>query len=205
MAAAVRAQLPRAEILGLELSQSGIEISRRKVADAEFIQCDLLKAAPSGGGQKGWATHAICSEVIEHVDDPATLLRNARPFMAENCRLVLTAPGGPMSAFDQHIGHRKHWNRADIEQLLLQAGFASEMVRGVGFPFFNLYRCLVILRGRKLITDVSSGSSNPKARAAMTVFRRLIRPSVNSSQWGWQMVAVARNLALNDGELPTAE
>ena len=25
----------------------------------------------------GWGTHAVCSEVLEHVDDPVTLLRGA--------------------------------------------------------------------------------------------------------------------------------
>lgn len=192
MAAAIRERLPQAEILGLELSQSGVEISRRKVPRARFIQCDLLQAPSVSNGQKEWATHAICSEVIEHVDDPATLLRNARAYMAENCRLVLTAPGGPMSAFDKHIGHRKHWNRGEIEKLLRESGYVAEHVSGVGFPFFNLYRCLVILRGKRLIKDVSSGSSNANARAAMNVFRVVIRQNFNSSRWGWQMVGAAR-------------
>src|ERR1035437_7856248 len=35
MAAAVRAALPKAEIVGLELSQSGVEISRHKVRSEE--------------------------------------------------------------------------------------------------------------------------------------------------------------------------
>lgn len=193
MAAAVRFRFPSAEILGLELSQSGVQISRKKVPSARFVKRNLTEMIDPPEDQRGWATHAICSEVIEHLDDPCLLLRNSRQYMAPGCRLVLTAPGGPMSAFDKHIGHRKHWKPEEIEALLRKAGYTPENVTGVGFPFFNLYRCLVILRGRKLIKDVSSGpnSAARPARAAMAVFHRLIRPNLNSSRWGWQMVAKA--------------
>jgi len=100
-----------------------------------------------------------------------------------------------MSAFDKHIGHRKHWTGQEIEILLREAGYTPEHVSGVGFPFFNLYRCLVILRGKKLISDVGTGTTNQSswaARAAMAAFYQLFRLNLNSSRRGWQMVATAR-------------
>jgi SAM-dependent methyltransferase len=197
MVAAIHARFPAAEVCGLELSQSGVDISRRKVPGARFVRRNLLEHDDPHEEERNWATHAVCSEVIEHLDDPGLLLQNARAYMQQGCRLVLTAPGGPMSAFDRHIGHRKHWKAPDIEVLLRSAGYKPENVTGVGFPFFNLYRCLVILRGKKLIDDVSTGTKEndngpASARAAMAVFRQLIRPNLNSSRWGWQMVARAR-------------
>lgn len=195
MASSILARFPSAQMLGLELSHAGVEISRRKVPKARFVQRNLLEAFEPPDDFRGWATHAICSEVIEHVDDPVRLLANARPFMSPGGRLVLTAPGGPMSAFDRHIGHRKHWTPSEIDAVLRQAGYRPERVTGVGFPFFNLYRCAVILRGKKLIEDVNTeptGSASLGSRAAMAVFHRLIRPALNSSRRGWQMVAAAR-------------
>jgi SAM-dependent methyltransferase len=202
MAAAIRARFPSAEVLGIELSQAGVEAARRKVPGASFLQRNLLDSTQPAAGQRRWATHAVCSEVIEHLDDPALLLRNARAYMTEGCRLVLTAPGGPMSAFDRHIGHRRHWSPDEIRKLLLDAGYTPGRVTGTGFPFFNLYRCLVILRGSKLIDDVRLGPAGRTplaARAAMAVFHRLIRPNLNSSRRGWQMIATARAGALKDG------
>ncbi len=195
MAAAVQAAFPKAEIAGLELSQSGVEISRRKVPDARFLQCNLLEDPDPPEDLRGWATHAVCSEVIEHVDNPLQLLRRARKYMAPGCKLVVTAPGGPMSAFDRHIGHRKHFRPADIERLFRDAGYVPERVTGAGFPFFNLYRCLIVLRGEKLIEDVSARqnpSPSQSAQLAMAVFHRLFRLNLNSSPWGWQMVGKAR-------------
>jgi trans-aconitate methyltransferase len=195
MAAAVRAAFPKAEIVGLELSQSGVEISRHKVPDARFVQCNLLEEVTPPEDLRGWATHAVCSEVIEHVDDPLRLLRSAREYMSPGCKLVVTAPGGPVSAFDKHIGHRQHFRSSDIELLFRGAGYVPERVTGAGFPFFNLYRCIIVLRGEKLIEDVSAkqNASTPQlARVAMAVFHWLFRLNLNSSPWGWQMVGKAQ-------------
>ena len=194
MAAMVRANFPSAEILGLELSGSGVEISRRKVPDARFVQCNLLEDVNPPPDLRHWATPAVCSEVIEHVDDPLQLLRSARQYMGPGCRLVVTAPGGPMSAFDKHIGHRRHFRPSGIELLFRGAGYVPEQVTGAGFPFFNLYRCVIVLRGEKLVEDVSarqSHSSSRYVRMGMAVFRRLFRLNINSSPWGWQMVGKA--------------
>jgi len=195
MAAAVREALPKAEIVGLELSQSGVEISRHKVPDARFMQCNLLEEVIPPEDLRGWATHAVCSEVIEHVDNPLQLLRSAREYMGPGCELVVTAPGGPMSAFDKHIGHRKHFQPSDIELLFRQAGYIPERVMRAGFPFFNLYRCVIVLRGKRLIEDVSArqNPSTPQsAQIAMAVFHRLFRLNLDSSPWGWQMVGKAQ-------------
>jgi ubiquinone/menaquinone biosynthesis C-methylase UbiE len=195
MAAAVRAAFPNTEIVGLELSQLGVEISRQKVPDARFVQCNLLEESTPHEDLRGWATHAVCSEVIEHVDDPLKLLRSAREYMGPGCTLVITAPGGPMSAFDKHIGHRKHFRPSSIELLFREAGYLPERVTGAGFPFFNLYRCVVVLRGKKLIEDVSA-RQNPaasrSARVAMSTFDWLFRLNLDSSPWGWQMVGKAQ-------------
>ncbi|HET8547571.1 MAG TPA: class I SAM-dependent methyltransferase, partial [Bryobacteraceae bacterium] len=156
-AAALRAWRPNAQILGLELSQSGVDIAARKVPGARFARRDLLAYDPVPQEQRNWATHAVCSEVLEHLDDPERLLRNARAYMAPGCRLVVTVPGGPMSAFDRHIGHRRHFTASDLSGVLTAAGFSNVLITGAGFPFFNLYRCVVILRGRKLIEDVRAG------------------------------------------------
>src|SRR5260370_39686013 len=59
MAVAVRAAFPAAEIVGLELSQSGVEISRQKVPDARFMQCNLLEEVAPPQDLRGWATHAV--------------------------------------------------------------------------------------------------------------------------------------------------
>lgn len=191
----LHARLPAARLLGFELSERGVEISRTKVPTATFLVADLFRPPAKLADYRGWATHAVCSEVLEHVDSPVDFLRAARPSLADEARLIVTVPGGPMSAFDRHIGHRQHFTRESIARVLREGGFEVERVYLSGFPFFNLYRGVVIARGEKLTTDVDRGGggfSTALADATMAVFRGLFRLNLKDSPFGWQVVVVAR-------------
>ncbi|HIJ42603.1 MAG TPA: methyltransferase domain-containing protein [Rhodospirillaceae bacterium] len=151
----------------------------------------MTSAAEAPEPLRQWAGHAVCSEVLEHLDDPAGVLANARAFIKPGGRLVITVPGGPMSAFDRHIGHRRHYTKALLGQVLLAAGFETAKVAAAGWPMFNLYRLAVLLRGGRLIED-AAGAPGPLARTAMGLFRHLMRLTLADTPWGWQIVAVAR-------------
>jgi SAM-dependent methyltransferase len=190
---ATAAQLwPEAQLLGLERSESGVAQAQARIPTARVRVCDLLAQPDPAKDEINWATHAVCSEVLEHVDDPAALLHNARAWLAPGAPIVITVPGGPMSAFDRHIGHRRHFSPPDRAQVIRAAGLDVVGVRGCGFPFFNLYRALVIMRGEKLIEEARRPSANRSIRAGMSAFELLLRLSLNGTQLGWQTVGVAR-------------
>lgn len=193
MLARLRPLFPNAEFLGAELSASGVGISRRKVPDATFLVADLFHPPAEIERFRAWATDAVCSEVLEHVDDPVAFLHATHPYLATGARLIVTVPGGPMSAFDRHIGHRRHFTRRSIADVLKAVGFAVDRVYLAGFPFFNLYRGAVIARGEKLAQDVegADGESSPAASLAMLAFRFLFHFNLTDSPFGWQVVAVA--------------
>jgi SAM-dependent methyltransferase len=187
---------PGADLLGLELSAAGVEAAKQRVPQARFRVCDLLHEPAPDEFDRAWATHAVCSEVLEHVDEPARLLAHALKWLAPGCVLVVTVPGGPMSAFDRYIGHRRHYSPEALGLLLQEAGLEVIDVWGAGFPFFNLYRAMVIARGERLVKDVRSDAaetaSGRLARAAMAAFGPLLLISSRRSQRGWQSVGLAR-------------
>jgi hypothetical protein len=110
--------------------------------------------------------------------------------MAEGCRLVVTVPGGPRSAFDEHIGHRRHFTPDSLRSVLNAAEFTVESSVGAGFPFFNLYRIMVVLRGRRLVKDAVGVPSN-LIRFTSAIFQVLFKLNRDKSRLGWQIVAVA--------------
>ena len=194
-AADVRRTRPDAEIVGLELSANGVELARKKVPGARFFQQDFTSRLTTPPELLGWATHAVCSEVLEHLDDPSSMIRNVRPLFAPGCQLVVTVPAGPMSAFDRHIGHRRHFDRPRLDATLRGAGLEVADLRGAGFPFFNLYRLVVVARGKKVITDVASQNGTThlplSARAAMRAFSVLFKLNSSKTTLGWQLAARA--------------
>ena len=189
---------PHVELCGLDLAATGVELARHKVPRAAFFQQDFTRPIAIPETYRGWATHAVCSEVLEHLDDPAAVLANVRTLMAPGCRLVITVPAGPMSAFDRHIGHRAHFTAQRLADTLRAGGFEIADLRGAGFPFFNLYRLAVVARGEKLIQDAAGehGSRLPlTARATIRMFSWLFRLNRQTGVRGWQLVAVAVALA----------
>jgi SAM-dependent methyltransferase len=187
----LRRIFPQSEIAGLELSATGIQVASQKVPGARFVLRNLIEPGDPGP-LAGWAQFAICAEVLEHLDDPALLLRNASAYLAPGCVLIVTVPGGPQSEFDRHIGHRQHFTPAKLRALLESCGFDVELATTAGFPFFNLYRMVVISRGKRLIADVRNGARGGLATAVMALFRPLFSLNVPGTPWGWQTVAAAR-------------
>ena len=96
-----------------------------------------------------------------------------------------------MSAFDKHLGHRRHFTKAALKAVLEEAGFEAKSVSAAGFPTFNLYRLTVLLRGEKLIDD-TEGSPPLLARLVMMMFSVLLYIGLPNSPWGWQIVALAK-------------
>jgi SAM-dependent methyltransferase len=183
---------PSAELAGVEMSARGNEFAAERVSGAQLHTVDLLKEeTPSG--LAGWATDAICSEVLEHVDDPALLLRRSQPMLEPGARVVVTVPGGKMSAFDKHIGHRRHFTPESLAKVFEDAGFEPIETTGLGFPFFNLYRWVVISRGEKLVEEVAAGDGGSSAaRIVMAIFKPLLACTFASRRFGNQIVGVAR-------------
>jgi SAM-dependent methyltransferase len=191
MSRAIMNRHPDVELVGLDISETGVAIAQANVPAATFFQQDLMLPMALPARYHAWATHAVCSEVLEHLDDPLTALRHARTCLAPGARLVVTVPAGPMSAFDRHIGHRGHFTHERLRALLTESGLQVASIHGAGFPFFNLYRMVVMARGRRLIQDASSGDMPVTARAAMQAFSWLFRLNAARTLRGWQLVAVA--------------
>ena len=105
-------------------------------------------------------------------------------------RVHRSLPG--TSLFGLELSHRRHYTPQSIRQLLRSAGFIVVRVDRAGFPFFNVYRLIVIGRGTRLAADVADGSTSRFARAGMLVFEVLFRFNLRRSRWGWQNVAIAR-------------
>jgi SAM-dependent methyltransferase len=183
------AKYPEAAFLGLDSSAIGVREARRKVPTAVFRQRDLLLPQSREDDLEFGATHAVCSEVCEHVDDPAALLRNSMDYMAPGCRLVVTVPGGPISEYYKYLGHRRHYNAASLRELLQRAGYEVEFTSGIGFPFFNIYIGALVLRGKGAIEQLS-GEPSRTTRLVSKIFDRLFY--LNSMHSGWQIVGVGR-------------
>lgn len=181
-------------VKGVDNSMVGLEIAKIKMPQADFFQADLSsRQSELTSPHDGWATHAICSEVLEHLDEPVVFLKNSSKFLRKGATLVISVPGGPMSSFDHHVGHRKHYTAKLLEDELRQAGYKVEKIICAGFPFHNLYRLAFILRGESILNDAKhqENSKNHFISAIMNCFHFLFKFNLFNSRFGWTVLAKA--------------
>ncbi len=184
-------------LVGLELSRVGVEIASAKTPQAIFHQIDLVTNSPQHPELRGLGDLCVCSEVLEHLDDPGAFLRNARQYMAPDGILIVTVPSGPMNAFEKSIGHRQHFQPDTIARLVTSAGLRVLKVQRAGFPFFNLYKIAGYLMGNRIRegVDKSEGGDGPSSimMLALNVFDLLFRFNLQNTPFGWQLVLIAKN------------
>ena len=138
----------------------------------------------------------MCSDVIEHVDDSVGFLKGIKNYLADDALIIFTVPGGAMSKFDHQIGHRFHYTQKLAWETLESSGFRVVRAFLTGFPFFNLFRLAVILRGSRIAQDAElsdetlCGSS--LTRIGIAAFRFLFKFNIMASLFGRQVVAVGR-------------
>lgn len=189
MVQAILAAIPGVGALGLELSEVGVSEAQRRLPKAQFLRRDLLQPVQPSDVPRDLAEFAVCSEVLEHLDEPESMLRNASRYMAPGCVLIVTVPCGPMSEFERHLGHRRHYSTDEIAAVIERSGFDIRAKIAAGFPFLNLFRLMMVIRGAALIDDAAKAPTLA-VRLTRTVFAGLFR--FNLGFLGWQTVVVAR-------------
>ncbi|MCC6805903.1 MAG: class I SAM-dependent methyltransferase [Deltaproteobacteria bacterium] len=188
----LRRAFPYAELVGFDNSQGALSLAAARVTSLKVVRKDFSLPKMIPQDLTGWATHVVCSEVLEHLDKPEIVVGEIKKALAPGGRAIITVPGGPRTAFDIHIGHRRHYTPASLRDLLAPAGFASLDIFAAGFPFFNLYRLAVLVSGRHVAHAVGSDDGvSGLATAGMGLFSELFRLNFDRSRFGWQIFAIA--------------
>ena len=182
---------PNAKFIGIDSSYVGLEIAAVRLPRGLYACQDLSFGSKHRNSIRGLATHGVCSEVLEHVESPIDVLRNIRHFLTSEGTLVVTVPSGPISAFDVHIGHLRHYTQDSLRQLLLNAGFKNIIIKQYGFPFFDLYRLLVVVAGSRLINQYERPPSR-MTRVLMALLRLSFKLNDLSVARGFQLLAIAQ-------------
>lgn len=134
------------QVVGVDLSESGVELARKtwprgrfEVMAADEDVLENLGEAPFG--------LVVSTEVIEHLYAPRSFGRGCFKALKPGGKLVLTTPYhgylknlalALLNKWDRHAnplwdgGHIKLWSRKTLSSLLTEAGFVHLQFRGAG-------------------------------------------------------------------------
>jgi 2-polyprenyl-3-methyl-5-hydroxy-6-metoxy-1,4-benzoquinol methylase len=65
----------------------------------------------------------ICTEVIEHVDDPYEFAKGLINCCRPDGYLVITTQAGQIHATERAVGHLRHFTKAELSSILQEAGW----------------------------------------------------------------------------------
>lgn len=191
---------PNTNIVSLDQSEEALAFARAHIKyspslpNVVFVRTDMLNRTQMRTilDHYGKASIAICSEVLEHIEEEAAFLSIISESLLDGNQgtLILTVPGGPQSKFTRHVGHIRHYTKEYLT-VLLSKYFHDITIYCAGFPFFNLYKLSTVLAGQTIIHD---GNQNPSllTRFACRLFKYLFTINLNKTSLGWQLLAVCK-------------
>jgi SAM-dependent methyltransferase len=133
---------PDALLNGVEISteawRAAPEELRPRIRNGEIIEV-------SSQFEPGSFDLIVCSEVLEHVPDPAAVLRVIFSLLKPGGAALLTVPGGMQhwSVQDEVAGHLRRFEFGDFAMLLRDCGFVAERQYGWGGPVGTLYNGMI--------------------------------------------------------------
>jgi SAM-dependent methyltransferase len=186
----IRTVVPGARLIGFDVERKALELAHQAVPGGEFTLADLSAADFDAGELRGKADVVLCSEVLEHLEQPEHAVRRALTLLKPGGVFVVTVPVGTITAFDRAIGHLRHYTLGAAETLLTANGFRVDRSYLWGFPFHSLFRFAVGLTGAvpSQCTDQNFGLL---PTLVFRVLDRLFYFNVKSRRWGRQLVAVS--------------
>lgn len=131
---AVHVLHPAARLTGIDISSTGVELSRAHVPGGRFEVLDVQQEALPEQFDL-----VLCLDVLEHIPDDVAALRNIRAMTRG--RFLCSTLTGTMRPFEREMGHVRNYTRAELEGKLAAAGFRVAEVVEWGWPFYSpLYR-----------------------------------------------------------------
>jgi SAM-dependent methyltransferase len=107
--------------VGIDIDERSIRAAKQRFPEGRFAHADILEAGSVRAALHGEAADAIvCINVLEHIGDDATAVRNLVDALAPDGTLLIGVPA-LMSLYndlDRLAGHNRRYRLADFERLL---------------------------------------------------------------------------------------
>lgn len=127
-------------VYATDLASSAVDETRRQLSfhrDAHVACADAFRGDwPGCPAPPAKFDAALLSEVLEHIEDDVSMLRNVHTLLAHGGHLVITVPAhmSLWTPWDVVAGHVRRYERSELLAKLEATGFVPVSIRTWGFP-----------------------------------------------------------------------
>jgi len=189
----IAARFPGFQLCGVDLAEPQLAINRTRMPACQFVCLDLSQPDVIPAELHGRFDLVTASEVIEHLDDPAQLLRTARTLCRPKGKLLLSTQSGTVHQTERRVGHLRHFAAEQMAQLLRDTGFSVVRVWNCGFPFHDLSKWYANRDPDRSLNEFAGKRYGLKQDLLCLLLRAAFR--LNSRTRGAQLFAVAERPA----------
>lgn len=134
----------------------------------------------------------LCTEVIEHLDEPAAALRNLAAMVAPGGHLILTCPTGKMYETERHFGHIAHPTPEEARGMIEGASLEVASLENWGWPLYSGLKIVTNIRPKWAIRNFANTRYGSAAKMLSKALYWLNYLNVPSSRFGCQLYILAR-------------
>jgi len=133
------------DVTSVDASEAFVERVRQLVGDRGAVELADLHALRF---EAGAFDAIVCGEVLEHLDDDQTAVREFARVLKPGGVVLASVPANPWRYdwVDHWAGHRRRYTAAGLAERFTAAGFADVYVTDYGFPLLGLYHRQVYRR-----------------------------------------------------------
>lgn len=135
-------------VIGIDLDEASIATARERIAETSArVQEFHVAPAEHLPVEDGFATRVMCTEVLEHVDDPAVVLTELARIGAPGAVYLITVPDALQEtmqkevadeSYFRHPNHIRIIEREEFAELVSAAGLEVLSQEGYGF-FWSIW------------------------------------------------------------------
>jgi 2-polyprenyl-3-methyl-5-hydroxy-6-metoxy-1,4-benzoquinol methylase len=183
----LRSQFPAGvSFYGVDLSQATIERNRTRYPFATF---DVLDVQRESLDRTFGAI--LCTEVIEHLDDPGRAIANLARMLSAGGQLIVTCPTGKVHATERHFGHVAHPTARALRTMLTDANLDVLRCESWGFPTYTALKYATNLRAEWAMKNFGTTTYSSGAKLLCHALYAANFLNAKSSPFGSQLFAIA--------------
>jgi SAM-dependent methyltransferase len=178
-------RFPPMKLVGIDLSENQVQENRLRQPAIDWIAADLQK--PFEASDR--FDVVVASEIIEHLDQPETLLQNAALLARPGGKLILTTQSGTVRETERRVGHIRHFDAGTLDGMLRDASWIPRRIWNDGFPFHDLSKWWANRDAGSSMKQFGENAYGAKERLICALLRLAFR--FNSRTRGAQLFALA--------------